>query len=58
MPTNQCGNAQSNTTKTKDYKMYQFIHEHHARQFVYIKRQNGVDTILTKCDGYWWVEEL
>jgi hypothetical protein len=38
--------------------MYKFIHKHHARQFVYMKRQNGVDTILTKGEGCWWVEEL
>ncbi|SVD14851.1 uncharacterized protein METZ01_LOCUS367705 [marine metagenome] len=23
-----------------------------------MKQQNGIDTILTKCEGYWWVEEL
>ena len=38
--------------------MYKFVHEHHARTFAYQKGQNGWDTIITECEGYWWVEVL
>jgi len=38
--------------------MYKFVYEHAARTFAYQQGQNGWDTIVTECKGYWWVEVL
>ena len=38
--------------------MYKFIHEHAARNFAYQRGKSGWDTIVTECEGYWWVEVL
>ena len=40
------------------FLMYKFAYEHAARTFAYQKGQSGWDTIVTECEGYWWVEVL